>query len=187
MKAIIAAIALFTSLMVNAFDVRGTYFEEVAERFELDPVLLYSVALAESASGRGEGNISPWSWTLRTVDGPFYALTKEQAVKKLESFIADNGANSSVDIGIMQVNLYWHGHRVQNPVDLLDPITNLKTGAEILSETINSSPDDLELGIGRYHNWKDEARSRAYGRRVISIYQQLLNLQENRYAAKFIN
>jgi len=189
MKKLIAAIAVAASVSwtcsASAFDVRGTDFEDAAARYGLDPVLLYSVALAESASGRGDNNISPWPWTLRTLNEPFYAMSREQAATRLQQLIDHKGKKVSVDIGFMQVNLFWHGHRVQNPIDLLDPITNLNTGAEILSETISSSPDDLELGIGRYHNWKDEARSRSYGKRVLSIYQQLLNLQESRYAAKF--
>lgn len=171
----------------NAFDVTGTDFERAATKHGLDPILLYSVALAESASGRGENNISPWPWTLRTLNEPFYALTREQASTRLSQLINHQGEKVSVDIGFMQVNLYWHGHRVSNPLELLDPITNLDTGAEILSETINSAPNDLELGIGRYHHWKDENRSRTYGKRVLSIYQQLQKLTENRYAAQFNN
>lgn len=191
MKKLIAAITLAASVSwtcsASAFDVKGTAFEDAAARYGLDPVLLYSVALAESASGRGNNNISPWPWTLRTQNEPFYAMSREQAATRLQQLIDHKGEKASVDIGFMQVNLFWHGHRVQNPIDLLDPIKNLDTGAAILSETINSAPNDLELGIGRYHNWKDESRSRSYGKRVLSIYQQLKNLRENRYAAKFDN
>lgn len=175
LKIIIASIASVSwTYSANAFDVRGTEFEVAAASYDLDPLLLYSVALAESASGRGDNTISPWPWTLRTMDEAFYAMSREQAVTRLKQLLTFK--KRSVDIGFMQVNLFWHGHRVENPVDLLDPITNLKTGAAILSETISSSPGDLELGIGRYHCWKDEARSRSYGKRVLSIYQQVLNL-----------
>lgn len=191
MKKFITAMTLAVSVSwtcsASAFDVKGTVFENAASRYDLDPVLLYSVALAESASGRGNNNISPWPWTLRTLSEPFYAENREQASTRLLQLIDHKGDRVSVDIGLMQVNLFWHGHRVQNPIDLLDPITNLDTGAAILSETISSAPNDLELGIGRYHNWKDENRSRSYGKRVLSIYRQLLNLKENRYAAKLDN
>jgi hypothetical protein len=184
------AFVAVSSLSVNTFgfNITGTDFEEVALKHGLDPVLLYSVALAESASGRGDDNISPWPWTLRTLEGPFYALTQEQASIRLQELIKEKGPDASIDIGFMQVNLFWHGHRVKDPAELLDPRTNLDTGAGILSETIRSAPNDLELGIGRYHHWKDESRTRFYGRRVLSIYQQLKNLSpEGRYAAHFNN
>ena len=119
MKKLIAAIAVAASVSwtcsASAFDVRGTDFEDAAARYGLDPVLLYSVALAESASGRGDNNISPWPWTLRTLNEPFYAMSREQAATRLQQLIDHKGKKVSVDIGFMQVNLFWHGHRVQNP------------------------------------------------------------------------
>lgn len=166
-----------------AFTLEGTGFDDAAELYQLDPVLLYSVALAESASGRGDGNVAPWPWTLRTLTKPYYGLTKDDAIKRLDGIIAERGPKVSVDIGFMQVNWFWHGHRVDKPSDLLDPKINLATGAQILSETIKSAPGDLELGVGRYHHWVDEEVSRAYGARVLSIYGQLKSLQGDRYAA----
>ncbi|WP_024608507.1 lytic transglycosylase domain-containing protein [Pseudoalteromonas sp. TAB23] len=176
-----------SSFSVSAFDLSGTEFASAAKRYNLDPILLYSVALAESASGRGNEKISPWPWTLRTIKEPFYALNQNQAVTRLTQLLKEKGSKTSVDIGLMQINLFWHGHRVKTPVDLLDPVINLDTGAQILSETIASASGDLELGIGRYHNWKDHVRSRAYGRRVLSIYNQIKTLQENRYATNYDN
>ncbi|AIJ10630.1 transglycosylase SLT domain protein (plasmid) [Edwardsiella anguillarum ET080813] len=46
----------------------------------------------------------------------------------------------------------------------------------MLSEAIKSSPSDLELGIGRYHSWNDEARARNYGSRILAIYRNLRDL-----------
>jgi hypothetical protein len=175
-KTLITIGLTLSSFSVSAFDLSGTDFESAAKKHDLDPILLYSVALAESASGRGDDNISPWPWTLRTTTEPFYALNKDQAATKLLELIKGEGNKASVDIGLMQINLFWHGHRVNTPMDLLDPVTNLNTGAKILSETITSASGDLELGIGRYHNWKDIVRSRAYGKRVLSIYNQIKKL-----------
>ena len=63
--------------------------------------------------------------------------------------------------------------------ELLDPITNLTVGSSILAEAIKSSPNDLELGIGRYHSWNEE-RARWYGQRVLSIYRNILHELEVR-------
>ncbi|MFS9859340.1 lytic transglycosylase domain-containing protein, partial [Salmonella enterica] len=54
--------------------------------------------------------------------------------------------------------------------------TNVMVGAEVLSEAIQSSPNDLELGVGRYHAWEDEIRARNYGSRVLAIYRNLRDL-----------
>lgn len=161
----------------NAFaiDLSGTIFEKVAHNYNLDPVLLYSVALAESASGRGNGSISPWAWTLRDNESVLYSLSIKEARQALSEHIEKNGEGSSIDVGMMQVNLKWHGNKVSSPFDLLDIETNLEVGAGILNEAIKSSPDDIVRGIGRYNNWKDPERNRTYGTKVLSIYNQLKN------------
>ena len=80
------------------------------------------------------------------------------------------------DVGIMQVNLHWNGSRVSSYEDLLDQEKNIMTGAEVLAEAIESSPGDLELGIGRYHNWDDEDRARNYGSRILAIWRNIGDL-----------
>lgn len=170
----LAFTAVILSSTVHAIDLSGTIFDTAAQAYDLDPLLVYSVALAESASGRGNGSISPWPWTLRVPGLPFYAKSEDQAKEKLVEFQEKYGR--AIDVGFMQVNIRWNGHRVESPVDLLDPVTNVMVGAEVLSEAIKSSPNDLELGVGRYHNWQDEIRARNYGSRVLAIYRNLSEL-----------
>lgn len=73
---------------------------------------------------------------------------------------------------MMQVNIRWHGHRVDDPTDLLDPLTNLRVGAAILREAMEST-DDWHVGIGRYYTWSDPKASRRYGERVMHFHKKL--------------
>lgn len=144
----------------------GTPWSEIADRNGLDPYLLYAVALTESA--RIQKHLaSPWPWSINSRKyGVLRFETREDArlfVKKL----VKEGARSA-DIGLMQINLYWHGHRVSDPVQLLDPLSNLEIAAAILREAIDSAPEDLTLGVGRYHSWED-GRAYWYGRKVLTI------------------
>lgn len=66
-KALVLSAAVLSSA-ANGIDLSGTVFDKAAKAHNLDPLLVYSVALAESASGRGNGSISPWPWTLRVLD-----------------------------------------------------------------------------------------------------------------------
>ncbi|HHG8931288.1 hypothetical protein [Escherichia coli] len=84
-KALVLSAALLSST-ANAIDLSGTIFDKAAKAYNLDPLLVYSVALAESASGRGNGSISPWPWTLRVPGLPFYAKSEDQAKAKLAEF-----------------------------------------------------------------------------------------------------
>lgn len=153
----------------------GTMYEAPARAHNLDPLLLYSVALAESAwRGEQNGEIQPWPYTLRVLSEPGnYQPNLAAAQSELRGY---QERYKSIDIGIMQVNSHYHGHRVESLTDLLIPERNLLVGAEILRETIDSAPDDLQLGIGRYHHWADEVRARSYGARILAIYENLRQL-----------
>lgn len=135
-KALVLSAALLSST-ANAIDLSGTIFDKAAKAYNLDPLLVYSVALAESASGRGNGSISPWPWTLRVPGLPFYAKSEDQAKAKLAEFQQQYGR--AIDVGFMQVSIRWNGHRVSSPADLLDPETNVMVGAEVLSEALLQS------------------------------------------------
>ena len=158
-----------------AINLSGTAFDRAASHYKLDPLLVYAVALTESAYGRGNGVISPWQWSLRGPDGPFYGHNAHETRLKFEEFRHLYG--KQFDVGMMQISLHWNGDRVPSLESLLDNNTNLMTGAQVLHEAISSSPGDLQLGIGRYHHWEDEDRARHYGSRVIAIWQNLKNLK----------
>ena len=67
----LAAVSLFASPTMAAVDLSGTVFETVGCRYHIDPKLLYSISLVESAvktdtkSGK-EFMVQPSPWTLRT-------------------------------------------------------------------------------------------------------------------------
>lgn len=154
-----------------AVDLRGTAWEQVAWGHRLDPHLMYAVALVESR--RGAEWFAPWPWALRTQAGPVYAQSKLEA---LEALYRGSYRGGCVDVGLMQISTCWHAGRVGQLYDLLDPMTNLRVGAQILREALESAPDDLELAVGRYHTWSSEIRARSYGRRVLALRARLLSL-----------
>lgn len=175
---IITALIITASLSTSASAFPGYQWEKTARSVGIDPLILYSVALAESATDRGLNMTSPWPYAIRNGSSSIYAKTKSEAEKVLQKAL-QQGDEYKLDVGLMQINLHWHGKRVQSPKELLDPLTNLSVGSSILADAISSSPDDLELGIGRYHSWNEE-RARWYGQRVLSIYRNLLNELEVR-------
>lgn len=157
------------SAHTQAFDLTGTFMDDAAKAYGLDPYLIYAVGLAESARG-SNGKVAPHPYTLRSKNGAFYG-TKSDAEAELKRILATN--DRMVDVGLLQINLHWNGHGV-DPLSLLDPRNNAMHGAKILSAAISSAPNDIELGIGRYHAWQDVERSRNYGKRVLAIHKNLL-------------
>ncbi len=157
----------------HAFSLAGTVFDQVGQEKNIDPFLLYAVALCESGfNPASTRHTSPYAWTLRTPDKAIYAKNQTDAERHLERQLKKSRA---IDIGLMQINLRWHGHRVAKPTDLLDPLTNLRVGAAILNENFARHPNDLIVAIGQYHSFIPK-RSRSYGMTVWRVYQSLKTL-----------
>ncbi len=169
MKTIALLCLTLASSWAHSFDLSGTMFDRVGKEFNIDPVLLYSIALAESAySTNNDGFIAPNPWTLRT-NQPFYGQNLQQTKSELERVLSKT---DHVDIGLMQINYFWHKDKIKSPYALLDAETNLRVAAKILKTALRSSPKNLPLAVGRYHSYHPE-RSQQYGLTVLHIFHQL--------------
>jgi hypothetical protein len=150
---------------------QGTTWWQIAMERGLDPYILYAVALVESARINAR-LAAPWPWALNRQGRPIIPSSRLEARGILNDAL--NKGIRSIDVGLMQVNVRWNGHRVHRPDDLLDPETNIRVGADVLTEAIDSAPGDLALGIGRYHTgWRNDTDAYRYGRRVLAIAQQI--------------
>ncbi len=148
-------------------------YARVAARYKVPASILYAIALAESGYTKA-GIYNPWPWTLN-VEGR--AKRFQQADEALSSLLRSIREGKHVDIGIMQVNSYWHHHRVNSLSDLLNPYVNLNKGAEILKEQRKRSKNWWEA-VGRYHApGNDEQslrRAERYRNRVKLIYEKYI-------------
>ncbi|MEZ5936204.1 MAG: lytic transglycosylase domain-containing protein [Alphaproteobacteria bacterium] len=156
-----------------ALEPHGAPWTEAARKASLDdPRMLQAIAFAESGRTDDHGRIEPWPWALN-IDGQAFFPTSQDEAMALLSVHQDR----SVDVGLLQINIRWHGHRVDDPKSLLDPATNLEIGAAILKEALASAPGDLTAGIGRYHS-SDPERARSYARTVLAFYRYLIHGDE---------
>lgn len=156
-----------------AIDLSNTEWERIGREKNIDPQLLFAVALVESSKSVGKGLVSPYAWAVRDATGAHYCASLQEAKQLLK----DPRANT--DVGLMQINLYWNGNRVKDPSDLLEPDTNIRVGADILIEALKSAPNDLVLGLGRYHRPDDDQIARIYGRRVMQTWHNLIKLRRS--------
>lgn len=150
---------------------QNTLWGQVARRHRIDPYILYAVALTESRKHDNQNKVIPSPWAINNAGNAYIPGSQQEAEALLNRMLEQGRRN--IDVGMMQVNLRWHGHRVAKPEQLLIPSTNLEIGASVLSEAIQSVPGNLAHGIGRYYSWKNEPAAIQYGRKVIALANQI--------------
>jgi len=144
-------------------------FDQVGKSFGVSPTVLYGIALQES---RVPGTKTPWPWTANINGKGHWFINKESAKQAIENAI--NSGIKNVDIGLMQVNWRWHGHRFNNVEQALDPRVNLAVAASILKQF---KSDPVFIAIGRYHcpgnNISCKQRAHRYALRVVKRLKNL--------------
>lgn len=91
------------------------------------------MAISNVESGQSiDGTTTPWPWTIN-VDGKGYVFkTKEDAIKAVEKF--QKKGFTSIDVGIMQINLHHHPGAFANLQEAFDPQLNIAYAAKFLKQ-----------------------------------------------------
>lgn len=179
LKKLMLATLVASSLVAHAHAelstsfLKGSVYETVGLTENVDPLLLYSISLVESAKASKQKNISlvtPHKFVIRTPDGPVYPTTFRNA-KKWLSYCIRKYDKKQLDVGLMQINGI-HFSKIKDPSELLNPEINVKVASRILKNAMDSAPYNKSVGIGRYHSYT-AWRAKAYGERVIAVYRNL--------------
>jgi hypothetical protein len=141
---------------------------QVGKQFDLDPLLLYSVALVESKSLHPSGQVAPTPWMFRVNDR---LVTGERHHVQIQMAMADQLNSAVQDVGIMQVYYPMHRNAAPDPLTLLDPRTNITVGAKILKDGMRETRD-ATMGVGYYHS-HTPSLALNYGTAVMIVYQRL--------------
>ena len=160
-------LGLLTSSFAHSFTLENSIFEQVAKENQLDPLLLYSVALQASSKYLGHGLVSPSPYVVRSRHFTKYFKSPSEAKTALVEVLK---TTEYVDVGLMQINVHYHPQT--DATQLLDPYYNLTVGAKLLRIAMKSSSDPI-VGVGRYFGWGDDEESREYGQQVWSRYNNL--------------
>lgn len=123
-------------------------YQVAAHQAGVPATLLYAIALQESGLTR-QGRRVPWPWTLNVAGEARRFVNRRSACQNLQQALAVR-RDRHIDIGLGQINLHYHGERVEHPCDLLDPYRNLTIAARILREQYRPGEDWL-AAAGRYH------------------------------------
>lgn len=148
---------------------------DIGARHGVPPIILFSVALAESKrlyERKPFRTVLPWPWTLNVAQTPLRFEDRDSCRDVLYDRLR-NGTHL-VDIGLMQVCWRWHRHRFQSAESALDPMVNLNAGAQILRECYESV-GEWHTAVGLYHAPNDPVRARDYAAGVYRFVWDITN------------
>lgn len=166
------ALALMVALPAEA-SVRSVCASHAAaqERAnQIPPGLVQAVALAESGRWLAEDQAThPWPWTVTSGSDSFYLATKDAAIAKVQELKARGRTN--IDVGCMQINLYYHPKAFASLDEALDPISNVAYGTRFLKE-LRMQTRSWGKATAYYHS-QNRTRGNAYRSKVYKFWRKL--------------
>lgn len=146
-------------------------YHDVAKQTRVPARLLFAIAQVESG-GSGLSSVGqPWPWTLNIEGKARYYKTRLGAWFALSGFLA-NGVKL-IDVGLMQVNWYYHEAKLVNPWAALEPKENIRVAAMLLRnhyEKVGS----WTKAAGMYHAPYNKKRAKRYKSRVLTRLAKLM-------------
>ena len=125
-------------------------YQTIAGLYKIPPDIFYAVALQES--GRYDERAAarePWPWTLNVEGDGYYYASHTEAWNALLDYVVDGRTN--IGIGLMQVTWPYNQYALVDVYGALDPDTNLRLGAQVLSACYDMT-GDWWLAVGCYHS-----------------------------------
>ncbi len=151
--------------------------KDVEGRLKIPAQLLSAISLAES--GRWDAvrrsNVS-WPWTIYAEGHAHYAPDKKSAVTRVRTLLARGVRN--IDVGCMQINLYYHPDAFANLNEAFDPATNAAFAGDLLLRLQNNHRS-WSRAIAFYHS-----STRKYAIPYLIRVQRLWLVEHRRAAAE---
>jgi len=127
---------------------------------------------AISLAGSGRWNKSrkanvAWPWTVTSAGQGRFFNTKAEALAEVEFLMTEGVRN--IDVGCMQVNLYYHADAFESLAEALDPEANVTYGASYL-KNLYSATGDWTQAAGFYHSTTPELNG-PYKTKVLAYWR----------------
>ncbi len=153
--------------------------------------LLTAISIVESGRYDAINKRSvAWPWTVTSGKDQWYLDSRAEAISHVKSMIRNGKRN--IDVGCMQVNLYFHGDAFSSLDQAFDPLSNVSYAASFLNRLMSSTGDWL-TAAGNYHSSTPEYHNR-YKAKVVDTwraerqnYAANAQLAYNRAGLLFVN
>lgn len=119
-------------------------------RYAIPTGMLFAIGLVESGrTDPASGDRRPFPWTVNANNEDHFFDTKLQAVKWVRA--AQARGQASIDVGCLQVNLFFHPQAFASLEEAFEPSKNVDYAARFLV-ALKSRTGDWTSAIGQYHS-----------------------------------
>jgi hypothetical protein len=123
---------------------------EAAEaRLRIPQAFLAAIAKVESGRAMPGGKIAPWPWTINAAGHGYVYASKNAAMQAARVF--QDGGNKSIDVGCLQVNLFYHPIAFASLEQAFDPVANADYAAGLLVDLFHQT-GSWPLAAAAYHS-----------------------------------
>lgn len=150
---------------------KQSVWNDIGKEYNVDPFMLYSIALAESRRTWKDGKARPWPWTINSIKhGPMFFDTEAAAVETLERIIFQE-KDKKVAIGLMQIYYAANSYLLPSPRELIKPVNNIRVGAIIYRDALIVTNNDQGKALGLYNSGKPMVTD--YSRQVLGYHSKI--------------
>ncbi|XDZ64970.1 hypothetical protein AB8880_08530 [Alphaproteobacteria bacterium LSUCC0684] len=142
---------------------------DLEKAFDLPPGVLTAISRVESGRPNAEGIRQGWPWTINHDGKGLFFETKDEMLAYARSHIEKG--DRRMDLGCMQISLFWHGDAFSSLDEMADPPSNIAYAAAFLAD-LSAQHGSLDQAIRRYHNADPKANT-PYVARVYDVWQAL--------------
>ena len=150
--ALTAALAAAPMATAAATDEAGACLGLIksAEKSQAIPEgLLKAIGFTESGRVTADGRRVPWPWTVNADGQGYYFETKKDAIAFVQEL--QGRGISIIDVGCMQVDLYYHPDAFASLDAAFEPATNVAYAAKFLNE-LKAETGDWGVATQYYHS-----------------------------------
>lgn len=153
----------------NAGEICAEETAAVERRAGIPKHLLTAISLAESGrwDGASRANVA-WPWTVTAEGRGRYFDSRAEALAEVEILMTQGVRN--IDVGCMQVNLYYHGGAFETIEEAFDPRANTAYAASYLKAMQRTTGNWLQAA-GYYHS-TTPSRNTPYMQRVLDFWRR---------------
>lgn len=157
--------SLMLSLSLPSMASFNDLLDLVSDETGVPTEIIKAVCTHESQSYYN-GKRQPWPWTLNIGGKGLWFKTKYSAVAYAELELMDGTEPVKLDVGMCQINWYWHGQGFASVGALMDPRANIQYAANHLKNLKKGK--SWEYAIGAYHSPSNQVRAKKYASAVLS-------------------